>query len=451
MAECGNGLSFPNIKKVISSLTRPLVLVVIAGIGLRLILSPLFTMGYDVQYWATVVSNFESGNGLYGLDGYYYTPVWGYILGVVSLLQDQVFAVAEFGARLTAALPVEFVGLLKSSANVPSVGFSVTLKIVLFVADVITGYIIYWILKDRTEDSRKATIGFAMWFLFPPLIMVSSVRGMFDPFSVMFLIASVALIYKDRCFLGGALFAVSVLTKFFPMFFFLVLLIYIIKKHKEDGLAVSKAIQLVAGAILAMAILLLPQILDGTLAYSFSFLTTRASDGMGTPLGAIDRYGTLLSYVAISVIIAYIALRMYKNRDNSFESFNKYLMLTAAATMLYPPVPQYILIIVPFLITWILICDRRYILSWKILAVGSTLFSVSPAMMLTFASLVGGVGWVTSVTVLYSTPGFLGLSLDAVMYCTFGALNYLGVLSLYYLYLRDMRKRSHGEIGALKD
>ena len=60
---------------------HPLLAVILAGVILRLLITSL-SMIYDTNYWALVIRNIDSGNGLYGLDGYFYTPVWGYLLAL---------------------------------------------------------------------------------------------------------------------------------------------------------------------------------------------------------------------------------------------------------------------------------------------------------------------------------------------------------------------------------
>ena len=53
----------------------------------------MMTLAYtfDTNYWAIVTRNIQMGEGLYGLRGYYYTPVWGYILGFVSMFDSFFF------------------------------------------------------------------------------------------------------------------------------------------------------------------------------------------------------------------------------------------------------------------------------------------------------------------------------------------------------------------------
>ena len=38
----------------------------------------------DPEYWPRIMQTVNSGNGIYGLDGNYYTPIWGYLLSFVD-------------------------------------------------------------------------------------------------------------------------------------------------------------------------------------------------------------------------------------------------------------------------------------------------------------------------------------------------------------------------------
>ncbi len=67
-------------------LCRRILLFVVMGLAVRLVVGCVLTYTFDVTSWARIITNFETGNGLYGLDGYNYSPPWGYVLGTFSVI-----------------------------------------------------------------------------------------------------------------------------------------------------------------------------------------------------------------------------------------------------------------------------------------------------------------------------------------------------------------------------
>jgi len=432
-------LSEKNIpKRAMGFLKKPIVLIFVIGIAIRLILAPLLTMNYDVYHWALVMQNIQTGNGLYEVAGYYYTPVWGYLIGFVSMLHDVILNVPVLGDRFLVALPVEGGGYIQATATITSVGFNFVIKLILFLADVLVGYMIYQIVKEQTGDEKKATIGSALWILCPSVIVVSSVGGMFDAFSVLFLVAAMILAYRSMYFLAGMMLSLSILTKFFPLFFLAFFIAYILMKHKDDAKKWQHLARGVLGAIVAAVLVLMPQILTGTLSEAFSFITGRASGGLGAGLGPIFTYGTMVAYVAIFALTAFISWKYYKKGDASFNTMLKYMLLIAAVTLLYPPTPQYTLIIMPFLAMSVVLLDRRLIRPWALLSV----FVTATALTSTFALLLS-LGAYTNVISLDTVVDLLlrhralGLNFDTMVYFAVNIMQYASILSvLYYACIR---------------
>ena len=429
-----------SIPWIVATLKRPVVIILIVGILIRLLLSPIMTMGYDVYHWALTISNFQSGNGLYGLAGYYYTPVWGYILGFTSVLQDLLVNVPLFGERFMEALPLETGGYTKATATITTIGFNVSFKIILFIADALVGYLIYSAIKNHTGDEKKATIGFALWFMCPIVIVISAVCGMFDAFSVLFLLAAVLLAYNSKYLLAGSMFALSVLTKFFPLFFLMFFVAYILMKHKDDGTAKKNLLLAVIGAAVTSLVIFIPQILTGTVSDSFFFLMGRTGSGLGLGLGAIETYGTVVAYTAIFIIVTYIAWRYYKKGDSTPQTMVKYMLLIAVVTLLYPPTPQYVLIMLPFLIFMVMI-RKEMMLPWKLLSIFVTAFALT-SMFTLFMSYgaYGGAFSLESVVSLmegYRTAAFLGINGETVIYLFIGIMQYVSILCVLYFLLKD--------------
>ncbi|MBQ7979934.1 MAG: hypothetical protein IJ248_09340, partial [Candidatus Methanomethylophilaceae archaeon] len=63
---------------------KGMLIVISVGLIARAALGYLLEFNNDVTAWAMTIGNFEAGDGLYEMDGYYYPPVWGYRLGLFS-------------------------------------------------------------------------------------------------------------------------------------------------------------------------------------------------------------------------------------------------------------------------------------------------------------------------------------------------------------------------------
>ena len=80
-----------------------LAIVLVIGFVIRITAGLVLNYGYDVHHWAIIMANASSGNGLYGLTGYFYTPVWGYILGFMNLIQQACLTLGETAFRVPEA------------------------------------------------------------------------------------------------------------------------------------------------------------------------------------------------------------------------------------------------------------------------------------------------------------------------------------------------------------
>ena len=102
----------------ICRIRHPLAAIVIAGLAIHLLIM-LLAMVYDSDYWAIVIRNINAGEGLYGMEGYYYTPVWGYILGLVSAFQNACLSLGDSAVRVFDVIYFEASGH-QTSATVTS-------------------------------------------------------------------------------------------------------------------------------------------------------------------------------------------------------------------------------------------------------------------------------------------------------------------------------------------
>lgn len=427
----------------LGSLVRhPIFLIAVIGIAIRLAISPFLEVGYDSDFWATIVRNLRSGEGLYGLEGYYYTPVWGYFLSFFSVLQDVFLNIGVMGLRVPEALYVETLDGWLFSATVTSVAFNVWVKMPFVISDLIVGYLIYWLIKDKTGDMRKATIGFALWFLCPLVILLTSISGMFDTFSVLFTLLCIIMVRKDKLFLAGVLFAFAVLTKFFPIYFVFPLIAYILVTHRGDGKAARSLLAAAAGAFLAFLVLMAPQIADGSFIDSFTFLTARADPGANATLfNMIESRGATVVFLAgiiVSLVLGYLLNK--KSKEELDDSFFKYLLIMASFLFLYPPLPQYLSIVIPFLAIFIVTKDSKLKWSWLIISVGGAALILGGSFVLllslgTFTDLMS-LEFIMSMIEQVHTPVLFGMTPTLLLYNIPGIVQYIGVLTIFWLLYR---------------
>ena len=420
-------------------LCRDILIILAVGLVVRYVVGVFLTYSDDVQSWALTIANFEAGGGLYGLAGYNYAPPWGYILGFVSVI-GEFFGVDMFGSRLTDALPAEQYSDWVAESLVPSLEFALMVKTVFFVSDILVGYLVYRIIMDRCDDQRKAVIGFGLWFLCPFVITAGAAQGMFDTISVLLTLLCVYMVMRDRCFLAGMLMGTAVFLKLFPAFLVFVLIGYILLRHRGDGSWKMMLIRAAAGVLVMTAIIFAPQVADGTLSESFSFLTSR-TENMGSGLGPLVGYLTIAAYLSILIVSMLLgnSVRTSKTSDPD-RVLLVMLLVNVAVVFLYPSSAQYMVLLVPFLAYWVAAECRRCMLSWKILAVGSMVYMFA-SNSLTMMSLAAWTGFVDVSSVLgfyemYSS-GWGLLTPMNVQFAIGGVLQCVGVLTIPLLMYRD--------------
>jgi hypothetical protein len=359
-------------------LTKWMLLIILIGVVIRLVLGFLLTYNYDVYHWALTISNFEAGNGLYDTAGYYYTPVWGYFLGVFTQFTE-LFGLDSLGDRFAELLFTEDdVCITPHTAFVTSLGFNIGITVLITIFDILTAFMVHWVVREVFKDDRKAMICAAIWMLCPLVIVVGAIGGMFDVMSAFLLLLCVALLMKEQELLAGMILSTAVMLKFFPGFLVFLLIAYIIVKHRDDWK--PRMAKAVLGAGVMLAIIMVPQVMDGTIMDSLSFMTARASsEGEGMSLDSIMM---MLSYVAILVGEVILALFYVKvKHDDDDRAFIGYLLFGSLIIFIFPSAPQYLLMLAPFLVIHACCSDRRIWVPLILLMVFTSLFDLSSLPM----------------------------------------------------------------------
>lgn len=317
---------------------HPLALLVIIGIAIRLVVSPLFTFNIDMGYWTHVVGVFENGFGLYGTAGYYYTPIWGYTLGAVTFV-DGLLGIADRGMFFDPLAPMVN-EMFKVSDFVTSIAFNFSVKIPLILADIAVTVLLYKLVLRFTQDNVKAILTAGLWVLSPLVIAESSFHGTFDNMSVMFILLSLMFCFDRKYFIGGAAFGLAVFTKFFPIFFIFFLIALVLKQEGIDKNGAKKLGMAIAGAIVATVVIYIPNIARGDFWSSLYFLAYR----MGISRETLAGIGTTQSIIIIGalavVIIAFLFIiskfgeRIVSSLKDKKKEVAKVLGIVAAAVII---------------------------------------------------------------------------------------------------------------------
>lgn len=428
---------------------RPLVLIVLVGLILRFVLMPLVTYDFDIYHWALIIENINSGNNLYDLAGYYYTPVWGYILGAMSALANGILSIDIMGMTFTDMLPIEDLTYRFHIGTITTIEFNLFMKVPLVICDIVVGYIIYKLVLERTGDKKKATYGFALWFLCPIIIYMSAVQAMFDTISALFLLLTVFMVYKDKCFLAGMLFSAVILLKFFPAFCILVFIGYILVKHKEDGLAKRKLFEAILGAAIMLIVLIVPQIINGQVDDALSFVIGRASNSTISSM-LFTLFGTTIAILGM----LYFGYRMFKTRaEDADKALFENIFLSISCAMLISITPQYVIVMIPFLILYILTTDIHYRKCWILISVGAVVgaFVLNNYSLLCslseYTSIVAPDWIISSMRALEGT--LFGVTYMNIMNSIANMTQYIGILLILVFYFSDKIYEKCPRIGSI--
>lgn len=440
--------------------THPLVMVIIFGTLMRLIVSLFLTYPYDSSYWGMILENIQSGNDLYGLPGYYYTPVWGYFLSSVGFVSDFIFGVDNFGIHAYDFIFVNEVKWDYYKDLLISPEFSIILKIFLSMVDLLISYVLYSIILDHTGDRKKATWAFALWFLCPIVVYTSCVQVMFDGIAVLMMLLTVYFLMKDKCLLAGMAFCIAVLTKIFPVYLIFILVAYLIAKNRNDHVVVVKKVGLsVLGSLLMLLLIYLPVIIDGDISESFTLFTSRAT-GSG-------EYSNLWEYLAsnsflivivfqpiVFLLILWLARSMMKYRGDDLDrKFIMLSMLTTTSIFLWTPSPTYLLVIVPFLIMHVVYSDQSYKIPYVLMSVSPLVYSMS---MHNYSIFMGASEYFNLISwdmihdgILWFNTGIASMTYQDCLNIVAGGLETLAIYSIFVVFILNYRKSRRFEHGVV--
>lgn len=444
---------------------KPLVIILLIGLLIRIVLIPLATHNYDIPFWATTIQHAQSGSGLYELRGYYYTPVWGYILGFLGMIANFLFGMFSYGTMADSLIPSITADWEYYGTMVISPGFSIFIKIVITIFDILCGYLIYVIVRKFGYDEKKATLAFGLWFLCPIVIYTTAVHGMFDNISIFFMLLTLLMMMDRRYFLAGVMFSLSAFTKYFPAYLIFILFIYIIKTNKDRDSKIKAVIWAITGFVVATLLILLPQFLEGTISEAFGFVSNRVTSIDSTAeslwgLIASDGYFiVLILQPLIFAILILIAWKTYKMDDKAFrDNFMLMLLLSSTVIFLWTPAPTYLMVMLPFLIYIVVTAEtpasRRYMIPLVLISIIAALYAIGMHNysmlfqdsiyhgLVSADTILNGIAWLD----VHIIPGVTRHSLISLV---LGAAETIAIYSVFIVYIYNYRlekvaKEVHG-------
>ncbi len=417
---------------------HPFMTILAIAVAVRMVLMPLLTYDYDIYHWGLIIENIQSGNGLYDTAGYYYTPVWGYILGSMSAFMDLFLSVDVFGNHFTELIPVENLICKFHIATITTIEFNLFIKTFLVIIDVAVAAILYRFTEELTSDSKKALTASCLWLFSLPVIYMSAVQAQFDCISALLLLLTVYMIYRDRTFLGGMLFATAVLLKFFPAFCILVFVGYVYVKHKDDGMAVRKMAGAVIGAALMATVLIMPQIMDGSWIDALSFVTGRMDRNT-------DIFASAWSYFGMALMIGGMLITgrlMFRTKENLDIRFIEYTMIALVAATMTSFTPQYFIVFLPLFCVFAANGSKTLFRCWILITFGAffaavTINNASLLLSLSEYTEMVSSGWVVSAMEWMESITVAGQTSVSFLNSTGNIIQFIGLVSIVLYYSKD--------------
>ncbi len=433
-------------ENILSRIGKTLLLFLIVGTAVRLIMTPLLTYEYDIYHWGVIMQNINSGNGLYELTGYFYLPVWGYIMGFIDMIWNTFLSVDVFGVSVTALFPMCDLEHIWHLSTITSPEFNTAMKIPLIIADLIVGYLIHKTVFEITSDRRKADIAFGLWYLCPIVAYMSGSQAMFDNMSAMFLLMCIIFVRKNRYFLAGVFLSLATLLKLFPVVCSLILVLYVCKKYSENDERIRRLALAVAGFIITAVIIMLPNIINGDLASTLTVITDRSSR---------NSLYSIMSVGLTIILELLIAHRFYRKNEDPDRVLFKYIICAMVISFIMGLNPQYVIVIMPFLAIHICTMDRSYSLCWWIIGFGSVLsaFIQDNFSLLSSISTFWGwpsAAWIVDVMRAFETK-ILGITLMFHFNIIFTFMEWVGVASVVLLMFRKEIAGKWPKIGRAID
>jgi len=229
------------------------------------------------------------------------------------------------------------------------------------------------------------------------------------------------------------MFSAACLLKVFPAALILVLIIYIYRKGGDRW--VRQLLMSVAGMAVMAVVIMLPLIMEGTVMDSLTFLIARAEGGSGDVGDLILKYSMLIIYPILGVfelILAWFYLKRYECEDED-KGLLWFSLMAMLLLFLYPSTPQYILLLLPFVVVGMMVFDMKRAMAkpFILMVAGNVILMLTCLSMTTvtnvfYMDMISFEDW-QALDEFVRKPMILGLSISRVLAIVGSAIQTAGV------------------------
>jgi len=368
--------------------------ILLIGLGARLTLAPI-SLNTDLTVFAQ-----SSAAMLYGQGPYthptVYPPLWIFYLNAVG----RVTSLFVPGPQWLSSTPQLQTLFLASHTLTPeytlTAAYILIEKSSLIVFDLATACLLYHIAVRQTGKKRLGVTVFALWFLNPYVIILTSVHGSYDIIPAFCALAALFLALEQQPLYSGLAVAVGILIGIFPALLVPLLVAVVWRTARRTMSSPRQSLLRFLGgaAVPAAAILAVPGLLSsyyasvvvgpsrgGGVYQGFGFWGVFWVPGLNAADGWLSNLpGTLtvVAFATVAVVVGVILAVHFLRRESTESAEGRFWVLAAAATtmgaFLIPETvqPQYMVWVLPFL-ALLALSARRYLVIYFV-------FSTIPAV-----------------------------------------------------------------------
>ncbi len=327
------------------------------GLVVRIVLAPIAGHPWDMYVYYTTGQAIVSGEPFYGVTQYPYPPVWAGILWPITLVYNQLAAI--FGAfPITGGEAQAIIGVPVGTPLVADWLFHLLENVPLILSDTLLGLLLYRVVARRFGKPQKALQAFALFYLNPYVIWITSVWGTFDTLPTYFALFGTLLFLEKRGFASGTTFGIAIALKFFPAFLLLSLVLGLHKRVDRHFIR-----NLLAGVAVVLAIVSIPFLVSDPIAYLRGIWSPAGgvfvgnlsvwSLLLGLGIQNLPAWIAVLNIAAIVVLIALISWIVGKHQSLSANPALWIDLIVLALLVFYALFriinDQYVFWIIPFL------------------------------------------------------------------------------------------------------
>lgn len=273
-----------------------LLIIIVAGLLIRIPLMPITAHPYDVYAWYTLSMDSLKNPTVYV---YNFPPLWlSYMMFPIAHAYSLLAQVFPTGTIPMASLPSALNFYPSMGVDyVPGMLFNTIVKIPLLISDILMTLLLYKIVMEFTKNKRLAEKAALLWFLNPFVIWISAGWGMWDTMPALFSLLSFYLIIKKRITLSAVSLSLGVASKLYPALFIVPLAFFILKSNSFDEK--RKSIFKFLSVFLASSVLLFLPYFDMVASFFSSYFmanpASSVADSLANPLGFGLTYWSLYS------------------------------------------------------------------------------------------------------------------------------------------------------------